>query len=101
MDKIILRAWNRVQKIMITDALAIANVGFGDGSVMVDERTRTDDELDWMQFTGKCTDDERKIFAKDIIEGLIKYDGQEQTETIKGEVYFDTDLLAWMVDGDD
>lgn len=71
MREIKFRAWDRVEKKMIYDALEIKNIGLGEGSVVADEETQKGNELDWMQFTGLLSKDGKEIYESDIVKNAF------------------------------
>jgi len=62
------RAWDKKEKEMIYEALVIKDIGLGEGSVLVDERTQKGNELIWMQWTGLEDRNEKRCYEGDIIE---------------------------------
>lgn len=67
MREIKFRAWDRVEKKMIANALMIRNIGLGDGSLLVDADAQKGNELDWLQFTGLLDSKGVEAWEGDVI----------------------------------
>lgn len=99
---------------MIQDALFIANIGLGEGSLLVDERTQKGNELIWMQSTGlldntkweQLTKEKQKEWLKNnqkedwngveiFCSDILKIDKENGGENV--DVYWNKELAGWHV----
>ena len=60
-------AMDKVEKEMIYGALEIKDIGLGEGSVLVDEKTQRGNELIWQQYTGLKDNENKELYFYDAI----------------------------------